>query len=285
MLVFFDHAWGRAPSLPDLSDVEFTFDRSRFVEADVAVIHVPEWSAGRILSKRPRQIWVAWTAECELHYPLVDPRFDLSMSYRLDSDVPATYIDSFGSSAATVEAFARSPVAKRDDALAAVFVSSSYDLNGRCAFIHELAQHVPLHSYGSFMQTHRLEPDLGRQSKLATISTYRFALAFENASSRDYVTEKFFDPLGAGSVPVYLGAPNVDDFAPGSHCFIDANDFDSPAELASQLWELANDDATYAAYHDWRNHPLRPLFVALLPTAFSEAVVRLVQACRERLTG
>lgn len=38
-------------------------------------------------------------------------------------------------------------------------------------------------------------------------------MAFENVIAMDYVTEKFYDPLIAGSVLVYLGAPNIADFA------------------------------------------------------------------------
>ncbi|CAF4835450.1 unnamed protein product, partial [Rotaria sp. Silwood2] len=30
----------------------------------------------------------------------------------------------------------------------------------------------------------------------------------------DYVTEKLWQPLAAGSVPLYLGAPNIDEWLP-----------------------------------------------------------------------
>lgn len=44
------------------------------------------------------------------------------------------------------------------------------------------------------------------------------------------MTEKFFNPLLAGTVPVYLGAPNIREFAPGENCFLDICTFDSPEE-------------------------------------------------------
>ena len=59
-----------------------------------------------------------------------------------------------------------------------------------------------------------LEADKGSATKLETIKAYKFTLALENAIAEDYVTEKVYDPLIASSVPVYLGAPNIDDFAP-----------------------------------------------------------------------
>ena len=67
---------------------------------------------------------------------------------------------------------------------------------------------------------------------------YKFTLAFENTVTPDYVTEKLYEPLIAGSVPVYRGAPNVADFAPAPRCFIDAADFAGPAELAAYLDHL-----------------------------------------------
>ena len=54
-----------------------------------------------------------------------------------------------------------------------------------------------------------------------------------------------FDPLLAGSVPVYLGAPNVEDFAPGDGCYINATDSDGPRQLAECLTELDRDPRLY----------------------------------------
>ena len=35
-------------------------------------------------------------------------------------------------------------------------------------------------------------------------------------------------PLLAGAIPVYLGAPNIAEFAPGPHSFLDIRQFESP---------------------------------------------------------
>lgn len=56
-----------------------------------------------------------------------------------------------------------------------------------------------------------------------------------NQSSR----QEFFDPLIAREVSIYLGAPNINEFAPGEHCFIHANDFKSPKELADYIEECS----------------------------------------------
>uniref|UniRef100_A0A7N0T1S7 Fucosyltransferase n=1 Tax=Kalanchoe fedtschenkoi TaxID=63787 RepID=A0A7N0T1S7_KALFE len=46
----------------------------------------------------------------------------------------------------------------------------------------------------------------------------KFSLAFENSVEEDYVTEKFFQSLIAGSIRMFFGAPNIQEvtLAPGS---------------------------------------------------------------------
>jgi alpha(1,3/1,4) fucosyltransferase len=67
-------------------------------------------------------------------------------------------------------------------------------------------------------------------AKRPTLASYRFALAFENARIPGYITEKIFDCFFAGTVPLYLGAPNVEDHIP-AECFIDVTKFDSWPEI------------------------------------------------------
>ena len=45
-----------------------------------------------------------------------------------------------------------------------------------------------------------------RARKVKVLSNYKFYLAFENFAVDDYVSEKVFEGLFAGTVPVYRGA-------------------------------------------------------------------------------
>lgn len=80
--------------------------------------------------------------------------------------------------------------------------------------------------------------------KLETFSAYRYALCLENDAhplwSAGYVTEKIFDCFYAFSVPVYLGASNVEKVIP-PECFIDLRNFASLAELDDYLLALSDD--------------------------------------------
>jgi Glycosyltransferase family 10 (fucosyltransferase) C-term len=54
----------------------------------------------------------------------------------------------------------------------------------------------------------------------------------------DYVSEKAFEALFAGTVPVYRGTSSIRKFMPADDAFIDANDMTAPA-LAALLHRLA----------------------------------------------
>jgi hypothetical protein len=105
-------------------------------------------------------------------------------------------------------------------------------------------------------------------------------MAFENARDVDYVTEKFFEPLMYGAVPVYLGAPNIEDFAPGDHCYINASDFGSAQELAEFLLNMSDDD--YERYHEWREKPLRENFVAMCESTSSHTLMPVIKMIRDK---
>ncbi len=71
--------------------------------------------------------------------------------------------------------------------------------------------------------------------KIATLSKYKFALAYENMENvRGYVTEKIFDAIQAGTVPIYWGASNILDYV-DAEAFIDRRKFKNDAELAKYL--------------------------------------------------
>ena len=79
------------------------------------------------------------------------------------------------------------------------------------------------------------------KSKYETLSRYRFALCFENMAMPGYITEKIFDCFFVGTIPIYLGAPDVVKYIPKS-CFIDMRDLDDYAGLHAYLTNLSDED-------------------------------------------
>ncbi len=83
--------------------------------------------------------------------------------------------------------------------------------------------------------------------KILTLQDYRFTIAFENFKSLGYVTEKLLEPLAAGSVPIYWGAPECrTDFNPAA--FIDASQFSDLEALADHIQRVDGDDQMLAAF-------------------------------------
>ncbi len=76
--------------------------------------------------------------------------------------------------------------------------------------------------------------------KLAVLAEYRFSLAIENTWFPGYVSEKLFDCLFAGTVPVYDGAPDVARYVPAD-AFVDARQFRDYAAMRQFLLAMTED--------------------------------------------
>jgi hypothetical protein len=80
------------------------------------------------------------------------------------------------------------------------------------------------------------------ESKPSTLAQYKFCLAFENEKDvPGYITEKIFDSLFCGTIPIYLGASNIEEYIP-SNCFIDMRSFENFAQLERHLTTLSEKD-------------------------------------------
>ncbi|ORX51817.1 hypothetical protein BCR36DRAFT_582854 [Piromyces finnis] len=180
-------------------------------------------------------------------------KFDYFIDYRLDSDVPIPYSYTFFD-------FSKTPVPTKykglgGRGLAAVFISNCAARNKRLEFLSELMKYAKIDSFGMCNNNKNVyDEDIADSSwntKMNTIRKYKFTLAFENSDDRDYVTEKFFQPLEVGSVPIFFGTSNIADFAP-PHSYIDAKDFENAQELAEYLEYLDKNDDEYEKYLEWK---------------------------------
>lgn len=75
-------------------------------------------------------------------------------------------------------------------------------------------------------------------SKKDVLMQYQFSICYENAERiPGYVTEKLFDSMFWGCIPVYWGAPNILSFVP-ANCFIDKRKFNTYEDLFLFLQSL-----------------------------------------------
>ena len=197
--------------------------------------------------------------------------FNLSVSYPMGADIPLSYYNwalcRDVSTSKALNHFAN-PTTKKKEKRAAAFVSSNCEFTShwRDAVVLVLRKHFPVHGYGKCMNSHHMKDrpyckgsdhpghDLSKKSvqKACLMAQYPFTLVVENSISVDYVTEKVYEPLFAGSIPVYLGAPNVENFLPTSRSIIKISDFPSIESLARYLDCLLGHEEMLQEYLGWR---------------------------------
>jgi hypothetical protein len=278
-ILLYNTAWGFAEEIhyPLIDDYVLTSDPRHFDEAVAVVFHMPTIKKRDPVfakeKKRFGQLWVFMSMECEAHYewqyePELLSLFDLEMTYKLDADIPTPYFYP-----RYKESLLRKPVAKT--ALINAFISSNFDRSNRIQSLAELMSVIEVHSYGNILNNKKIDKDEGVKTKAELISTYKFTIAFENAIARDYVTEKFFQPLIMGSVPIYLGAPNIEEFAPGDNCYINVTDFSSIQELGEYIMELDSNEEKYNSYLKWKELPLREDFIVKTLIQKDDQFIRL----------
>ncbi|XP_029902027.1 alpha-(1,3)-fucosyltransferase 9-like [Myripristis murdjan] len=203
------------------------------------------------MPKEPRpwfQKWVWSNAESPANsgrIPGLDHLFNLTCNYRRDADIPVPYGYLV-------------PVTDRDqsfelpakDKLVCWIVSNWNPNFKRVQFYNKLKNHINIDIYGKAFGQH-----LNNQDFPKIISSCKFYLSFENSIHTDYITEKLYNPLMMGTVPVVLGPTrqNYENYIPGDS-FIHVDDFASPKELAERLLYLDQHPAEYSRYLNWREH-------------------------------
>jgi hypothetical protein len=82
------------------------------------------------------------------------------------------------------------------------------------------------------------------ERKIPILQNYKFSICYENiADVPGYITEKIFDSMIAGCIPIYRGAPNITDHIP-ENCFIDARNFQSISDLYRYISKIDEQSAT-----------------------------------------
>ena len=109
-------------------------------------------------------------------------------------------------------------------------------------------------------------------SKFTALSQARFSICFENARDiRGYLTEKIFDCLFAGCVPIYWGDPEVEKVIP-KNCFIDFRQFQSYQILYDFLKGLSPEE--YQAYQlAGQQFLASPQFQVFSSAAFAKQII------------
>ncbi|XP_030296145.1 alpha-(1,3)-fucosyltransferase 9-like [Sparus aurata] len=174
--------------------------------------------------------------------PEITHLFNLTSTYRLDSNVPVPYghLEPVTSEDESFKIPAK-------DKLVCWIVSNWKSHFRRVQFYNELKKHVHIHTYGKAFGS-----DISDQDYSKIVPTCKFYLSFENSVYKDYITEKLYSPMKLGTVPIVLGTSrqNYEEHIPGDS-FIHVDDFSTPKKLADRLLYLDKNNSEYTAYFNW----------------------------------
>lgn len=203
--------------------------------------------------RHPNQMWMysVWESPHHTHADFLGNEgspwnnvFDITMSYRVDSDVFVPY---------GFLAFEPTPIEKRPNYYeiakgktksVAWFVSNCRTPSKRHDYVREMRKFIDVDIYGGCGT-----PCSKQNGKCtdALSTTYKFYLSFENSICTDYISEKLYKIYNAGMhvIPVTRGRSFYGRYFP-NNTFIDAANFPNPRALAEHLKRLGSDLDRYA---------------------------------------
>uniref|UniRef100_A0A8C5G3C9 Fucosyltransferase n=2 Tax=Gouania willdenowi TaxID=441366 RepID=A0A8C5G3C9_GOUWI len=257
------HPFGVFAPLPDcwkqfqIHGCTITDDKHAYRQADAVIFHHRDIGIGRArmpTEPRPRsQKWIWMNHESPTNSPRLqkfDRVFNLTMSYRMDSDIYVPYghlipvVNGSGSLDQTTSL-------RRPSRLLAWIVSHWSPSLARVSFYNKLKRYVNIDVYG------RAGKPLKKSIKavLELLRDYMFYLAMENSQHTDYITEKLWNAVRAGAIPVVLGPSrqNYERLLP-PEAFIHVDDFPTVEELAQYLNKVKQNPDLMKHHLSWRQN-------------------------------
>ena len=197
---------------------------STLENVDAAVFHLPTSStdpndilrdAG--LKDTSKIFKVALSMESARNYPKqfhYISKYDVEMSYRMNSDVPNPYF-TFARGKQDLLEKTNSTWEMREKAVLYVARNCRTQSN-RDKLVKMLREYVRVDSVSVCEKNMDWPKDIPRDNKRALLRRYVAFLAAENSIEKDYVSEKVYAGLITGAVPIYFGAPNINSFVPSN---------------------------------------------------------------------
>ena len=269
--------WGCRPW-----ECKMTHDRRLLKQSDVVIFSLEDVNPKDLPGYRSvHQIWVAFTKEPPHkiinHGPDLrhfDGFYNLTVTYRSDSDVPLVYghfYDLDNSTEADSTSLKYPWLAKDEDMLVKEanasdwnYTKAEIDLPSRrkaALMMVSNCENKPRLEYARKLSKYYKVDIKGRcgSGKISRSEynnpysepNYRYYLAFENSNCKDYATEKYFKCLMHDIIPIVMGGADYSKLGP-PHSHIDTKDFSDPKSLADYLTYLDGNSSAYLEYFTWK---------------------------------
>lgn len=152
------------------------------------------------------------------------------------------------------------------------------------SYVKELMQYIKIDSFGKCFNNQPNFNFMDDNDRLESeFSKYKFVLVMETSNLKDYVTSTLSAVFKSGSLPVYLGAPNIDDWIPSEDSIIRVNQFSSPSTLAEYLIYLDKNEEEYNKFFQWKAQPPRAQFLKIIEDCVFQSECRLCRSVSKLL--
>ncbi|XP_058984271.1 alpha-(1,3)-fucosyltransferase B-like isoform X1 [Musca domestica] len=264
----------------DLSNIcRFTTKRDKLGDAGAILFYGSNVKTDDFpLPRLPHHIWALIHEESPRNVPFMPyndwlQHFNFTSTFSRNSNVPLTtfYLTNVENLTCPTYTIPIGEKSRYKDHALVLFIQSDCDtMSGRDDYVKELMNYIKVDSFGTCLKNRNLPDRLQKLQHdylnnlyapelLKFIGRYKFVISYENGVCEDYITEKFWRPLIAGSIPIYYGSPSIKDWSPNEKSFIDVRDFKSPESLAMYLKELDADDRAYNSYLNHKYNMLQPI--------------------------
>ncbi|KAF0991865.1 hypothetical protein HZS_2022 [Henneguya salminicola] len=113
-------------------------------------------------------------------------------------------------------------------------------------YIKELKKYFAVDTFGKCFNK-----ELNNIMRIKKLLEYKCYLSIENSQCQQFITEKYWDTVQYGTIPIVMGySKNISDLI--SDSFINVFDFPNPKSLAIYLEYLSKHETEYSRYHQWR---------------------------------
>ncbi|KAG5669979.1 hypothetical protein PVAND_000268 [Polypedilum vanderplanki] len=193
--------------------------------------------------------------------------FNLTMHYRLDSDIEFDYGKVVAINSVKAIAPSKNPnwmkvdedfydeeflkIFEKKKKNIAWFVSHCETFSRRELLVEHMQNFTTIDIYGQ-CGPFKCPRFSDKCSKMLT-DDYKFYLSFENSLCDDYVTEKLFNSMTEFVIPIVFNGANMNNFLPPKS-YINANDFETVEDLVDYLNFLSENPKEYIKYFWWRQY-------------------------------
>ncbi|KYQ94476.1 glycosyltransferase [Tieghemostelium lacteum] len=272
-------------------ECEYTSDKTLFDSSDAVMIEAQAFAnfgyaylkqKPELPQKQVNQYYINFGYEHDGYFPIFsEPGFhnhiDVNATFQQNySAVPVTFACNWGSyDKGGIEEFKTTPIIPTAHKIQHIgFMASNCHGGGaiyRTSYLKDMMKQIRIDAMGMCLHNfdlapedneHHLFDDLGDSFRIKrkVLGKYMFSISFENNNKTDYVTEKVFTSLLSGSVPIYMGADNIDEWVPKGS-IIKTSDFKSPTDLVNHLKYLISNHTAYEEYFQWKTEPFPEKFI------------------------